>query len=131
MEDEMTDDTHAKLAHEVVSNITILDINKVSSISRAKLAHPLDTEMFWAFWSTYPRRIGKGTARTAFAKATKFEDPNVIIQAALDYTKHCEVMGTERQFIPHPATWLNQERWEDELETEMPQKKLGGFLDEL
>jgi hypothetical protein len=40
-------------------------------------------------------------------------------------------MGTERQFIPHPATWLNGERWEDELETEMPQKKLGGFLDEL
>jgi DNA-binding transcriptional regulator YhcF (GntR family) len=131
MEDEMTDDTRAKLAHEVVSNITILDTNKVSITSRAKLAHPLDTEMFWAFWSTYPRRIGKGSARTAFAKATKFEDPNVIIQAALDYSTHCEVMGTERQFIPHPATWLNGERWEDELETEMPQKKLGGFLDEL
>jgi len=130
MEDEMTNDTRAKLAHEVDSNITKLDIINNTS-SRAKLAHPLDTPAFKSFWSAYPRRIGKGAARTAFAKACKYEDANVIIQGAMDYAKYCVESEAEMQFIPHASTWLNQERWDDELEVEMPKKKIGGFLDEL
>lgn len=130
MEDEMSKETRAKLAHEVDSNITRLDIISNTS-SRAKLAHPLDTPAFQSFWSAYPRRIGKGAARTAFAKACKYEDANVIIQGAMDYSAYCTNAGTEMQYIPHASTWLNQERWEDELETEMPKKKMGGFLDEL
>tara|TARA_R110000772_G_scaffold6483_1_gene22621 strand:+ start:3140 stop:3712 length:573 start_codon:yes stop_codon:yes gene_type:complete len=107
MEDEMTDGT------------------------RAKLAHPLDTPAFLSFWSTYPRRIGKGAARVAFAKMCRHEDANEIIQGAMDYSRHCIEAGTDMQFIPHPATWINQERWYDELDAELPKKQKGGFLDEL
>lgn len=130
MEDEMTKGTRAKLAHEVDSNITKLDIISNTS-SRAKLAHPLDTPAFQSFWSAYPRRIGKGAARLAFAKVCRYEDANVIIQGAMDYSKHSIEVGTEMQFIPHPATWINQERWYDELDAELPKKQKGGFLDEL
>ena len=30
------------------------------------------------------------------------------------------------QFIPHPQTWLNQRRWEDEVEVWSPPKRLYG-----
>ena len=32
------------------------------------------------------------------------------------YANTCQMISKESQFIPHPATWLNQERWEDDQE---------------
>jgi hypothetical protein len=70
------------------------------------------TEQFEQFWRTYPRRIGKGAARKAFEKALKlatFEEIMTGITRQLPYYS-----SREQQFIPHPTTWLNQERWADE-----------------
>jgi DNA-binding transcriptional regulator YhcF (GntR family) len=139
MEEDMTDDTRANLAHEVDSNITKVDFSKsnianTTTTSRANLAHPHDTPFFLAFWQAYPRRVAKGAARTAFAKAIKFADPNEIVQAAIAFSKHCEERGVEKQYIPHASTWLNAERWEDDLEaekTEFKQENKHGWLSEL
>ena len=140
MEEEMPDENikqiHAggdNLSPEVVSNITKLDIAKSSNtISTDNLSHPNDTPTFQAFWQAYPRRIGKGAARTAFKKALKFSPANDIIQGAIAYSAHCDEMGTEKQYIPHPSTWLNGERWEDDLESEKAEtKKTIGWLNEL
>jgi hypothetical protein len=91
--------------------------------SAAKSAHPLDTPFFLAFWQAYPRRIGKGDARAAFTRAATRTDPNLIVQAALAYAKHVAEAGTEQKFIPHASTWLNGERWEDDLEAEKVERK--------
>ena len=140
MEEDMTDETRANLAHEEDSNITKLDfskknIAKSNTTSRANLAHPLDTPFFLAFWQAYPRRIGKGDARAAFTKAATRNDPNLIVQAALAYAQHVLETGTEQKFIPHASTWLNGERWEDDLEAEKVERKSktgwGNVFDEL
>jgi hypothetical protein len=40
---------------------------------------------------------------------------------------HAAVWSTwasaDRQFVPHPATWLNGKRWEDEVEVKIAQDK--------
>lgn len=73
--------------------------------------------LFEVFWNTYPRRTGKGAARKSFLGALgNGADPRDIIEAAAVYARNCQNIGKEAQFIPHPATWLNQERWEDDLE---------------
>jgi hypothetical protein len=39
--------------------------------------------------------------------------------AAKAIDTHCQywrTKETELEFIPHPSTWLNAERWEDELQ---------------
>jgi DNA-binding transcriptional regulator YhcF (GntR family) len=129
MEEEMEDDdTRATVAHEVDSNITRLDITKkrtanYTTTSGAKSAHPSEDPFFLAFWQAYPRRIGKGEARTAFLKASAKTHPNMIVQAALTYAQFVQDMGVEPKFIPHPSTWLNAERWEDDLETEKVDRK--------
>jgi hypothetical protein len=63
---------------------------------------------FDLFWEAYPRKVGKGAARKAFVKASKNTPPDGII-AALKVARFHD----DPQFIPHPATWLNQERWAD------------------
>lgn len=67
---------------------------------------------FDAFWAECPRKVGKGKARQAFAKARKGADATTIIAGMKRHARM--VAHTEQQFIPHPATWLNGERWEDE-----------------
>ncbi|WP_300733755.1 hypothetical protein [Pseudomonas sp.] len=69
---------------------------------------------FETFWSIYPRRVGKGAAVKAFEKAARGTDPIVINAAVLDHAAAWRAAGTEPRHIPHPATWLNQQRWLDE-----------------
>jgi len=70
--------------------------------------------MFDEFWSLYPRKIAKAVARKAWQRLS--EEQQLMAAKAID--EHCQYWNakeTELDFIPHPATWLNQERWEDEL----------------
>ena len=80
-------------------------------------------DQFDAFWAAYPRKIAKGAARRAFAKALKmapFED----IMAGLERYTALRV-GQAPQFTCHASTWLNQERWTDEhdMATAMSRRK--------
>ena len=71
----------------------------------------LDFELFWRH---YPRKIAKRTAARAWMRLTDAEKA-----AALEaLPRHCRIWARrgEMQFVPHAATWLNQARWEDELE---------------
>ncbi len=72
----------------------------------------IESVSFDTFWSDYPRKIGKGAARTAFGRALKKATADEIIGGLL---KHEIQTMKDAQFIPHPATWLNQERWSDEV----------------
>lgn len=65
------------------------------------------------FWGDYPRKVGKDAARKAWKRAvTRAESPDAI-RAGL--RKHLPALkSTEVRFQPHPATWLNEGRWQDE-----------------
>lgn len=69
---------------------------------------------FSAFWESYPRRTGKGAARKAFAKALTRTDFHIIIDA-IEAQRIAGMFDKDPQYIPHPATWLNGERWDDEI----------------
>lgn len=69
-------------------------------------------EQFEQFWKIYPRRIGKGAARKSFEKALKLESFDGIMAGLHRQLPY--YASKEQQFIPHPTTWLNQERWADE-----------------
>lgn len=67
---------------------------------------------FDEFWSVYPRRVGKGQARKAWASAMKKTDASTIIAGAARFASSSA--SSELKFVPYPATWLNGERWDDE-----------------
>ena len=70
--------------------------------------------LFDDFWKAYPKKMAKGQAKKAWAKAIKSEEAQTIIDATAVYAKSQE--GKDKQFIPYPASWLNAERWKDEPE---------------
>lgn len=78
--------------------------------------------MFDEFWALYPRKIAKAVARKAWSRLNQQQqlDAAKAIQTHIEYWASKE---TELEFIPHPATWLNQERWEDELVIEPKKQK--------
>lgn len=69
---------------------------------------------FDAFYQDYPRHIGKAAARRAWTSATKRAPAALIAAKARAFSADCANKGTEPKFIPHPATWLNGDRWLDE-----------------
>lgn len=73
---------------------------------------------FEEFWAVYPRRVAKANAEKAWMKAVRTADPPTIIEAASAFA--AIRAGEDKQFIPYPATWLNQKRWQDDLSQEQP-----------
>ena len=70
-------------------------------------------EGFEDFWELYPRKVGKGSALKAWIKV-KADSFAGRIFSALEWQVHQEQWTKDGgQFIPHPATWLNQARWDD------------------
>lgn len=80
-----------------------------------KTYRPIDMD-FDAFWSEYPRKVGKGAAKKAFEKARKKATLESLVSAVRRQKCGSQWTKDDGRFIPNPATWLNQERWEDEVD---------------
>lgn len=73
---------------------------------------------FELFWQMYPRRVAKIAALKAWNKLTMFDRDAAM--AALP--AHLEAwIDRDMDKVPHPATWLNGQRWLDELAPRKPQ----------
>jgi hypothetical protein len=71
---------------------------------------------FADFWAMYPRRVGKADAMRAWKRA---KPPLEVVMVALVW--QIELWSQdEAKFIPHPATWINQGRWNDEKPAQRP-----------
>lgn len=78
---------------------------------------------FNEWWALYPRKVGKAEARKAWTKAVKASSVTAV-QAGLK-AQLPTIKASEERFRPHPATWLNQGRWEDEPTTDVDQPSTG------
>lgn len=74
---------------------------------------------FLAFWDAYPK--GRKKAKGAAWRAWKKLRPDAALQEAMLAAVAAQAESADwrrdgGQYIPYPATWLNQRRWEDEIE---------------
>jgi len=87
----------------------------------------LQERRFAEFWKQYPRKVGKIAARSAWMKlkptAELFKQ---ILEAVATAKKSKEWTKEGGSFIPHPSTWINQGRWDDELTPIETTKQEGG-----
>lgn len=75
----------------------------------------IKNDLFDLFWKTYPRRVSKAAAQKVFNKLKVDGTLLTAMLSALEIQKQSK-QWQDKQFIPHPTTWLNQRRWEDETE---------------
>ena len=77
---------------------------------------------FNLFWAQYPKKVGKLTAQRSWEKLSQ-ENQQKALEAIVEHRKYWVAKGTDWEFIPHASTWLNQERFEDELVIEQKENK--------
>lgn len=78
------------------------------------------TAEFLAFWAQYPKKVAKLDAFKAWMKLT-LDQQFAAAQSLPAHVRYWNLAGTAKEYQPHCATWLNGQRWEDELE--MPVEK--------
>ena len=84
----------------------------------------LQERRFAEFWEVYPRKVGKEAARKAWRRIKPTADHQSKILAKIKQAKNCDQWKRDNgQYIPNPATWLNQGRWDDEIPTNSTMRK--------
>lgn len=91
--------------------------NAFTTFSKRKNIISITPSLFEQFWQCYPRKVDKGKALKAWEKLcrrpTSKRPTWKEIRLALHKQKQSERWQT-REFIPHPTTWLNNNRWLDD-----------------
>jgi len=108
-----------------VAQLEDIVLRRQSFVIEEDLSHEAPKELikskysaaFTAFWSEYPRKIGKGAAWKVWKREKLDKLVEVIVQSVKDHLELDEQWTKDGgQFIPHPSTFLNQSRWEDEFD---------------
>ena len=99
---------------------------KTKTMTKTKYKDNIDIAQhdpfFEKFWEAYPKHMGKEKARKAFAGLRVSESLLSEMLAALEVQKKLP-QWQDKQFIPYPASWLNQRRWKDEVEEIPPERE--------
>jgi transcription initiation factor IIE alpha subunit len=74
--------------------------------------------IFESWWSDYPKKIGKKASRTIFIRLLKKGETTEkqLFESLKNYKRTKQWQN--RDYIPHPTTWLNQGRYDDEIQSE-------------
>jgi len=103
----------------IISNITKTHTEEIQKSETQKVndekIHPTEKPQggntdseFESFYSSYPRKVAKPQAKKAWSKN------KCVLAEVLPALEQHKKTWKDPQFVPYPATWLNQRRWEDE-----------------
>ena len=84
--------------------------------ARQQYLKSLQADMYFSiFWGFYPRKIDRIRCHNLFnLKLLQGVDPEDIIKGARLWTEFWEVDSTPEKYIPHPKTWIGNDRWKQE-----------------
>ena len=95
------------------------DINTISCNENSEI-EVLDQKEMWfeSFWEIYPKHQDKKKAKQKFLKACTNEKE---YKAIMDGLRNILPIWAKKdtKYIPMPTTWLNGERWNDEVDLHM------------
>jgi len=77
---------------------------------------------FAIFYGLYPRKMARKDAEKAWNKLTPTEQSECL-DAMPNYLKYWKIKETAKDYIPYPASFLNAQRWTDEIDIEPIQNK--------
>ena len=112
---------------------TEANASNCSNKNKSKNKNKESDILFERFWTAYPRKVNKPGAKRAFEKINPDEQLLETMLKAIEQQKKT-AQWQEMQYIPHPATWLNQERWKDTvtpMKQPFDQRDYTGVQDEM
>lgn len=98
---------------DVTESVTVTAPEQIQNQKEKNTKKETYSMQFETFWGVYPRKVAKGLAAKAFDTACIARTSGFITERAAKFALSCK--GKDPEFIPHPATWLNQKRYDDEV----------------
>jgi len=86
-----------------------------SSSSSTSSSSSKNKDIIEKIYQAYPKKVGKAKALKAIAKAIKKIDHEKLLSIVEQYAVSRQ--GEDPQYTPHPSTWFNAERWNDDQST--------------
>ena len=111
--DVITGANNTTITRLSTATATVISKSLSSRSEGEKIVKKREEEEFEQFWAAYPRKTGKKDALKAWEHATDKPLLTEILAAVTCGIRSAQWQKDHGQFIPHPATWLNQGRWED------------------
>lgn len=112
-------------------NINKNDKNDKNDKNERIKRHMCD-DKFNEFWDVYPNKKAKKVAKASWDKIQPDETlADIIIDSVIRYKRSYDWIKENGKYVPMPSTFLNQERWEDEVNEYEPPKPTTGnqFID--
>ena len=111
-----SDKAHYQNGQSGLSNLTHTKdtLTKNNSLQKKDKSMLMSEQDFENFWKEYPKKVGKKKACFIFLKLKK-DLLSRILEALKKQKSSPAWQENGGQFIPHPATWINGERWEDDI----------------
>jgi hypothetical protein len=108
------------------SNARRLDKNRLDKKENNPL--PLKANAaFENFWKLYPRKVAKAKVRSIWERKKLDRMADHITASVIRYAASSDWRKEGGKYVPYPTTFLNEERWEDEVWVE-PEKERGLVL---
>ena len=103
----------------VASDETAHIVNTERAVNTKSIVKSSDQTAFDLWWQQYPKKVSKKEALKAWNKIKP--DADLLIADTINKATNDD--GWLRGYIPNPTTYLNQERWNDELQRPKPSEQ--------
>ena len=100
-----------------------------NSIDKNSIDKNIYAQKFNQFYEAYPKKVSKANVEKWFNKNKPDDELFKKIMTSLENYKRSK-QWQDKQYIPYPSTWLNQKRWEDEIEVEKTVDEIWQELEE-
>ena len=90
--------------------------HKITTENKKNIKKETDLAAFQQFWTIYPKKVDKKKAEKSFSSVTKLYPIEDILAGTKRYVQQLEKMRTERQYIKHPSTFLNNHSFLNDYE---------------
>ena len=90
-----------------MSSVVNIPLTPVSSVNQ-------ELDLWDCFYTLFPRHEARKDALKAWSRMSE-SDRLAAVTAIADWRQVWKAQGREQHLIPLPATWLNGERWTDEV----------------
>lgn len=110
--------TTVEPTHEPTPAEPARDLAPVQPATYKRQEYPTEFEQLWTI---YPKHVAKMAAYKAWRKAKVGMNSASLMAKVQAFAAQCA--NTETRYIPHFATWLNGERWNDEYRPDPPQAR--------
>ncbi len=113
---------HSSKQTDVASKVlTLPAVDSLDSKTlESKAFKAVEPTGFAEFWNAYPRRKDRNRAQKAYAQALKRGDAQTIFEGLRKQRNDMlmRIAQGESKYVPHPTTWLNNDRWNDEADVQ-------------